>query len=317
MPFYGRDFFFDEQVKLFSLRQYGLYLYLLWHQWEHGTVPCYEVCRRFPAFMSDQHDDFILDPSTKTASREQTSNELKQVIRLCFEPHPTLAKRFWNTRLESIRSEQLKKDQVYQERARKGGVARSNQQASFKHSASSTPQASNELAIVSSPQAQPKLAIQREIKRERQRKTLKTPIPPEGAVEVVTKFDDFWKAYPARNGKKLEKEESRLRFENLSSSDQALAVIAARNFAGSIGVTEGRGIRDPKRFLRDGKDREFWREWIIPEQPPVKKPSILEQTLTWRPPEQRKAEARHDRSNLSKTDGGDAIDVTPTSRSTG
>jgi uncharacterized protein YdaU (DUF1376 family) len=39
MPFYGRDFYDDEHVKLMSLDQEGAYVRLLWHAWSHGSIP--------------------------------------------------------------------------------------------------------------------------------------------------------------------------------------------------------------------------------------------------------------------------------------
>jgi len=77
----------------------------------------------------------------------------------------------------------------------------------------------------------------------------------------------FWDAYPARNGKKLEKDETERRFNKLSDEDQELAIKAATHYAASAQVREGIGIRDPKRFIRDGKGNEPWRDWLEPEQP--------------------------------------------------
>jgi hypothetical protein len=39
MPWYGRDFYGDEAVKLMTDRQEAWYHRLLWHQWEHGSIP--------------------------------------------------------------------------------------------------------------------------------------------------------------------------------------------------------------------------------------------------------------------------------------
>lgn len=78
----------------------------------------------------------------------------------------------------------------------------------------------------------------------------------------VTFFDEFWKTYPSRNGKKLGKGETLKKFFQLKETDLPLILQAARNYAASEDVKNGIGIRDPKRFLKDG----YWREWIEPAQ---------------------------------------------------
>ena len=79
-------------------------------------------------------------------------------------------------------------------------------------------------------------------------------------------FEEFWKIYPPRNGKKLEKSETLERFINLKEEDIELCLQATKNYADSELVKRGMGIKDPKRFILDGKGKEFWREWIEPEQ---------------------------------------------------
>lgn len=79
-------------------------------------------------------------------------------------------------------------------------------------------------------------------------------------------FEDFWKAYPDRNEKKLGKAETFRRYCRIKEADLPLVNQAAANYACSDLVTRGIGIKDPKRFIRDGKDDEPWREWIEPEK---------------------------------------------------
>jgi hypothetical protein len=79
-------------------------------------------------------------------------------------------------------------------------------------------------------------------------------------------FEEFWEPYPARNGKKLDKPEAQKRFLALSEEERILAVQASKNYSESEMVKKGMGIKDPKRFLRDGKGNEPWRDWIEPEQ---------------------------------------------------
>jgi hypothetical protein len=39
LPFYGKDYYDDERVWLASLAAQGLYIALLWHQWQEGSIP--------------------------------------------------------------------------------------------------------------------------------------------------------------------------------------------------------------------------------------------------------------------------------------
>ena len=104
---------------------------------------------------------------------------------------------------------------------------------------------------------------------------------------VVDRFEEFWKVYPARNGKKLERTETLRRFLLLSDADQALAVLAATHYAASQLVQDGKGTRDPKRFLCDGKNNEPWRDWLTPEVPHRPGAAALTKALSWKPPELR------------------------------
>lgn len=82
----------------------------------------------------------------------------------------------------------------------------------------------------------------------------------------MNSFDEFWAIYPARNGKRLGKIPSQRRFDKLSEADQALCLTATRNYANCKMIKSGYGIKDPERFLWDGRNHyEYWREWIEPE----------------------------------------------------
>src|ERR1039457_5240199 len=39
MPFYGREFYGDENVLVMTLEQEGAYLRLLWNCWQEGSIP--------------------------------------------------------------------------------------------------------------------------------------------------------------------------------------------------------------------------------------------------------------------------------------
>ena len=74
-------------------------------------------------------------------------------------------------------------------------------------------------------------------------------------------FTQFWKLYPARNGKKIGKGQCHKLFEKLSENDQGLCVIAAANYA-----KRQEWPVDPIRFFKS-KDYPdgLWREWVEPE----------------------------------------------------
>lgn len=87
-------------------------------------------------------------------------------------------------------------------------------------------------------------------------------------VKKSNKFDEFWRIYPPRNGKKLLKGDAEEFFlEKIKDEDIELVLQAARNYATSRAVTDEIGIRDAIRFLR----KEYWQEWIEPEKPKKEK----------------------------------------------
>ena len=88
--------------------------------------------------------------------------------------------------------------------------------------------------------------------------------------EMYVLFEEFWNIYPARNGKKLEKQATLKLFSALKNGDKEICIQAVKHYADSERVKEGYGIKDPKRFLKDGKGNEYWRDWIEPEQKQTK-----------------------------------------------
>ncbi len=98
--------------------------------------------------------------------------------------------------------------------------------------------------------------------------------------QMLTRFQEYWQTYPARNGKRVEKGATEALFLKLSIQDQALAVIAARNYAESL-QQQGLSPKDPKRFIRDGHGQEPWRDWITPAiaEPTQRRPKSLVELL--------------------------------------
>lgn len=83
-----------------------------------------------------------------------------------------------------------------------------------------------------------------------------TPVVP------VVGFDDFWQAYPARDGRKRGKAKCQKLYANVPKSDRPLVVVAAKNYAVSGEVSRG-FAKDPERFFRD----DWWRDWLAEASP--------------------------------------------------
>lgn len=81
---------------------------------------------------------------------------------------------------------------------------------------------------------------------------------------VPTLFDEFWKIYPKRNGKKRDKGTSQNKFDKFKPEDQKAIIEAAKNYAASEDAKEN-FAKDPKRFLT----KNSWKDWIEPEEKPA------------------------------------------------
>lgn len=79
---------------------------------------------------------------------------------------------------------------------------------------------------------------------------------------VDSQFEEFWKLYPARGGKKPEKKAALKNFSQLSAEDRQLILVAVKHYAES-----GRWPKDPHRWVRTAKGDEPWRDWVEPEEP--------------------------------------------------
>jgi hypothetical protein len=88
-----------------------------------------------------------------------------------------------------------------------------------------------------------------------------TDVDREGAERQF--LEEFWPAYPARDGKKVGKKAALVEWHKLTEAERARALIGARHLAAS-----GRLPKDPERFLRRDKGgaRPF-EEWQTPATP--------------------------------------------------
>ena len=91
---------------------------------------------------------------------------------------------------------------------------------------------------------------EREREKEREKESIKKT--------YADKFEDFWGAYPKRNGKKVGKQAAQRKFEKIPVADLDRVIANARNY----GINNDYP-KDPERFLKD----DFWKDWETPQQP--------------------------------------------------
>ena len=85
--------------------------------------------------------------------------------------------------------------------------------------------------------------------------------------EARIRFEVDWKAYPCRNGKRLDKGAAFKRWEQqVKVKDRDLFSQAVRNYGDSdLGR---RSPKDMKRFISNRDNDEYWRQWIEAERYP-------------------------------------------------
>lgn len=93
-----------------------------------------------------------------------------------------------------------------------------------------------------------------------------TDVDPE---EEDDRFDEFWHAYPARNGKKLHKAKALQQWQTRVPADQRdAAITGATHYAlAYTSGTPGVGAMDAFRWLRD----RCWPDWQEPATPPPRR----------------------------------------------
>jgi hypothetical protein len=75
----------------------------------------------------------------------------------------------------------------------------------------------------------------------------------DGGGEDDSAFEEFWLAYPKRDGKRLEKGKATAQWRRLSRADRLAAMEGVEHYAAS-----GRRAKDAYRWLRD----RLWVEWV-------------------------------------------------------
>lgn len=74
-------------------------------------------------------------------------------------------------------------------------------------------------------------------------------------------FEEFWKLYPARNGRKVGKQEAMDAFVKIEDNDLGSLFLAVKNYAESKTAKDG-FAKDPVRFLK----KDFWKDWTMPQE---------------------------------------------------
>lgn len=97
----------------------------------------------------------------------------------------------------------------------------------------------------------------------------KTENPPP-STDLIEGFNDFWRIYPARDGKKLEKRKAEDQWKRMSKAKRNAALVGVANYAAS-----GQRPKDAFRWLRD----ECWEDWQTPAEPDRPKQREPEQVL--------------------------------------
>lgn len=93
-------------------------------------------------------------------------------------------------------------------------------------------------------------------------------------------FEDFWKSYPPRGGRRRGKDACCALWRSLTEADRAAVLAAARQYAASDEAVRG-FARDPERFFK----KNWWREWVpsvavIHHQPqPVAAPKEIKRKI--------------------------------------
>lgn len=86
-------------------------------------------------------------------------------------------------------------------------------------------------------------------------------------LKEASMFDEFWKAYPRRNGRPLVgKAQCKQVVDAMDDSDQELLLTACKHYAKACRPRAGEFVpdpRDPIRFLK----KDWWRDWLdMPKQ---------------------------------------------------
>lgn len=106
----------------------------------------------------------------------------------------------------------------------------------------------------SSPSSSPSISCRSEAATHAKAKPVKAEYPSD--------FEEFWNAYPKRDGRRNGKVKSLRLWRQVPADDRPLVLKAAINFSGSRLALDNKA-RDPERFLA----AEWWREWIETERP--------------------------------------------------
>ena len=124
-----------------------------------------------------------------------------------------------------------------------------------------------------------------ETETETETETEKTPTPPKGAVVVVTKFDEFWKAYPRKTGKGAALKSWKKINPSDSTAQQIIDSLPAHIASEQWQKDNGQFIPHPATWLNQGRWED---EPIHAKTPHEKLKSHLQPVSDWHPPQPEK-----------------------------
>lgn len=98
--------------------------------------------------------------------------------------------------------------------------------------------------------------------------------------ELPEAFTTFWKAYPAREGKRRGKATAFKLWKAIHPDERALLQTATEHYAASKEARDG-FAKDPERFFK----ADWWRDWIEPPEPPAHRSRVVtpEEAANWNP----------------------------------
>ncbi len=215
--FYPNEWLGSQNVTLMTAAEEGAYIRLLAYAW--GNIDC-----------GLEDDDQILSVLSRLGEGWFNGGSLK--VRKCFIERNG---KLYNERL----LEERKKQEEWAEKSRQAGI-KSGKVRNFKRL---NPE--GWLNQVSTGPVEPNT------------NTSSSSSSSSSNKYINATFDEFWKLYPTRKGRKLGKKKALEYFKKVKQEDYLLLLEATKNYAESQASKEG-FARDPHRFIKD----DYWMDLI-------------------------------------------------------
>ena len=167
--FYARDFFMDENVRLMTNQQVGIYIKLLCFCWLEGSIP--------------KNSSAIAKLCDET---ETAMAQLWPAISKCFEVSQLDDERLVNKRLDAERKKQQEFSDERKKAGKRGAKISWNHEIKTDSSAIAEPMAKNSSAFASASASSTSNTIKHTAAK---------------AASYTPAFESFWKEYPRKSGK--------------------------------------------------------------------------------------------------------------------